>query len=236
MNTKQCLYDALVEKRRACRLCQDLNVVRLADCWPDEYGSQHLGPWTEWQGNLDAELMVIGQDWGGTSNYLKQSGCDIDGDDTNANLVKLLGSIDLDIQAPSEHQRKKPKAPGILYFTNAVLCLRQGNATDSTKDGGKEPASQCFRNCARQFLKPQIEVVRPRAVVALGFEALRAILRSYDLRLPRSLTSAVEAGPISIGAMSIVPVFHCGAISTNMNRSLDDQKQDWQSVKRALQS
>ncbi len=233
MKTKQCLYDALVEKRRACRLCQDLNVVTLGDCRRDEYGSRHLGPWTEWQGNLDAELMVIGQDWGGTGNYVKQSGCDIDGDDTNANLVKLLGSIDLDIQAPSEHQRKTPKAPGILYFTNAVLCLRQGNATDSGKSG-KEPVSKCFRNCAREFLKPQIEFVRPRAVVALGFKTLKAILWAYGLRFPRSLTSAVEAGPISIGSMSIVPVFHCGARSTNMNRSLDQQKQDWQSVRRVL--
>lgn len=236
MGSKQSIYDALVEKRRTCRLCQNLNVVRLADCRKDEFGSQHLGPWTGWQGNLDAELMVVGQDWGGTDNYLKQSGCDIDGDDTNANLVELLGSINLDVKIPSEHQRKTPTSAGILYFTNAVLCLRKGNATDSGKDGGKEPVSKCFRNCASEFLRPQIELVRPRAVVALGLETFKAILRSYGFRLPRSLTIAVETGPISIGATYIVPVFHCGARSTNMNRNLDEQKQDWQVVKRVLQS
>jgi DNA polymerase len=26
----------------------------------------HIGPWTQWQGNLNAELMIVGQDWGGT--------------------------------------------------------------------------------------------------------------------------------------------------------------------------
>jgi hypothetical protein len=52
-----------------------------------------IGPWTDWQGNLDAELMVVGQEWGGEKNYVMQRGRDVDDDPTNANLVDLVNSI-----------------------------------------------------------------------------------------------------------------------------------------------
>ena len=214
--------------------------MSLADCQKDEFGSKEIGPWTEWQGNLDAELMIVGQEWGGSDNYENQKGCDRDRDDTNANLVELLGAIDRRIELPSKYQKKKKKKPEQPhYFTNAVLCLRRGNATasETIDKNGKEPALACFRNCACKFLKPQVDIVHPRVIVSLGYLAYKAVLFSFDhaVRPERTMRGALRKGKIPMGSVQLVPMFHCGARSTKMNRTLEEQKQDWQSVRDALE-
>lgn len=239
LTDKQATYLALVAQRKQCCVCpkSNLNVVRLSDCHQDEYGSIDIGPWTEWQGNLDAELMVVGQDWGGTENYQGQRGCDRDGDDTNTNLVVLLDSIGRGIEQPSEYQHRTRKLKHQHYFTNAMLCLRSGNSTKGKK-GGEEPKAQCFRNCAREFLKPQIDLVRPRVIVALGGIAYRAILNEYGMKSEKTMKAAMERtaidGPVLLDGMQLVPVYHCGARVTRSMRSVDRQKEDWKLVLTAL--
>ena len=40
------------------------------------FRSAQIGPWSLWQGNLDAEIMVIGQDWGDKNYFTKNKGHD----------------------------------------------------------------------------------------------------------------------------------------------------------------
>ena len=63
--TKQERYRALVEKRKA------YNPERFGLANPSapefrKYDSDEIGPWTRWANDLDADLMVVGQDWGTT--------------------------------------------------------------------------------------------------------------------------------------------------------------------------
>src|ERR1700733_4325004 len=67
-------YIKLVDKRRNCRLCEALGVRNPSTCSEDEFGSQNIGPWTDWQGNLNAELMIIGQEWDGHLNFIESRG------------------------------------------------------------------------------------------------------------------------------------------------------------------
>ena len=82
---KQAKYQRLVQLRKQCRDCPDL-------VNPSRYDSTQIGPWSRWQGNLETELMIVGQDWGTTTYFLKWEGIDQPkGNPTNDNLRLLLG-------------------------------------------------------------------------------------------------------------------------------------------------
>lgn len=61
LEAKQRQYAVLVVERKQCRLCVGLR--NPADTGFAEHDSDEIGPWTRLHGDLNAELMVIGQDW-----------------------------------------------------------------------------------------------------------------------------------------------------------------------------
>lgn len=54
-------YAALVRRRKACR-----SLTNPGKCEGGIQDSDQIGPWSLWQGNLSADLLVVGQDWGDT--------------------------------------------------------------------------------------------------------------------------------------------------------------------------
>src|SRR6185369_13829093 len=92
---------------------------------------------------------------------------------TMQTLEHLLRRIGLDVSLA-----EYGSGPQGLFLTNAVLCLKTG--------GLQAPLDQrCFANCARPFLRRQLEIISPRVAVALGQRAYAAVNRAFDL----------EAGP-----------------------------------------
>jgi hypothetical protein len=61
--------------------------------------------------------------------------------------------------------------PTEAFFTNALMGLKHGSSTGSMK------APPEFERACTQFLREQIRIVRPRAVVALGGDALPRVRR-----------------------------------------------------------
>jgi DNA polymerase len=161
--SKQQEYLELVEKRKQCELCKDLTN-------PSKYGcldSNQIGPWSRWQGNLDAKLMVVGQDWGDRKYFEKWEGLDQPtGSPTNENLTKLLSHIGVIID------RSFVAEKGEVFFTNAILCLKEGKTNNPSKKGLQaEVKPEWFQNCAGEFFKPLIDIVCPKAIIPLGLEA-----------------------------------------------------------------
>ena len=224
-------YLQLVKARRGCQLCEHLGVRNPSMCSNDEFGSRNIGPWTNWQGNLDAELMVIGQEWDGYLNFIEQKGQDRDNSPTNARLVALLSSIGVNISLPSKARRQGAISQGSLYFTNAALCLRDGRASQNN-NRSKTPPTQCFRSCATSFLKPQIELVQPRLVITLGLIPYRSVMHAYGITPKRSLQDAVEtAVPVVLNERTaLIPVYHPGAWSRRRNRTFEQQIEDWKKI------
>ena len=70
----------------------------------------------------------------------------------------------LRIDAPSAAN----SGAGITFFTNAILCLKQGGMQAAV-----DPV--WFANCGKLFLRPTIELIAPNAVVTLGERAYRAV-------------------------------------------------------------
>ena len=110
---------ALVEARKACRACTGLTNPSV--CHGGVFDCDEIGAWSRWQGNRDAELMVIGQDWGDVARFVRERGGSTNTSKTNMTLVKLLGSIGFLIQLPRETSHR-----GLVFLTNALLCLPSG--------------------------------------------------------------------------------------------------------------
>jgi len=173
--------------------------------------------------------MVVGQDWGDVNYFLKWKGFDDPKNATNLNLVKLLRSVGINI-APSSNVDQT----GEIFLTNAILCLKQGGLQGPVED-------EWFQNCGKKFLKPLIEIIAPKIVVALGKQAFKAILEAYDIPYawPSTYKTVVvregQAGGKKLpGGVLLFPVYHCGSKVINMTRDMKAQLNDWKPIKLAL--
>jgi uracil-DNA glycosylase len=191
----------------------------------------HIGPWTRLDSDLDAELMVVGQDWADLGYYTRHQGLDKDknpaNNATNRNLEKLLRVADADAFVAPLIFDAKPRG---LFLTNAVLCLKQ--------EGGMQGkvAPRFFDNC-RSFVREQIEIVRPCVVVAMGQPAYIATLGAFGLSSPHSTFGEAvqdECGTPLLTGVTLLAVYHCSPAGVNLNRPMDRQREDWQRVRRAL--
>jgi uracil-DNA glycosylase len=215
-------YRSLVQDRQRCERCADLGLKNPSSIEKGVFDSDEIGPWTRWNGDLNASVMVVGQEWGGIPTFCRQKGLDRHAG-TNRTLQKLLESIGISVEGAPIN---KPDSG--LFLTNAVLCLKDGPDSAPVK-----PA--WFRQCGAGFLKAQIELVSPHVVVALGQRAYMAIRDVFDC--PRvSFRRAVEAHKaIPLGfAQSLVPVYHCSQTVLNTHRSFEMQLDDWDLVRREL--
>ena len=212
-------YLNLVEKRKSCKLCEGLTNPSK---YPN-YDSNEIGPWSLWQGSLNAEILLVGQDWGSTDYFLKHKGVDEDKNPTNKNLVTLFDSIGIPISGPNNK-----KSSNLLYFTNVILCLKHG--------GLSSPIEQKYSTiCCEQFLKSLITIIRPKIVIALGKFAFESIATSYSLKyMPFSQSVDFENGFSIDDDIRLFPVYHCGFWGIQKNRRFDLQIKDWQKIQNYL--
>ncbi len=217
---KKVLYDQLVIERKHCRACIGLRNPAEGDL--AEYDSNEIGPWARLHGDLDASIMVVGQDWGDVRYFHRNCGFDDLSNRTIRTLERLLIAAGVEISL-----REYGPKEGRLFLTNAILCL---------KDGGLQGPvlNSWFSNCSK-FLKKQIEIVSPPVVVALGEKAYRAIVKSFGLS-PKRFRDVVrtEEDIILPNGNRFFPVYHCGARILNTHRPLYMQIQDWERVGKAI--
>jgi uracil-DNA glycosylase len=217
-------YRALVERRKACRLCETCGLQNPGSPELNEWDSEHIGPWSRWLGDLGAKVVVVGQDWGDVAGFRDEKGLDSSTNPTNRrvrNFLDLVGLPVPDAQLGSSNSG--------VFLTNAALCLRK-------RAGLQGPVTaKWFENCGPAFLKPLLELVRPKVVVTLGERAYTAVLSSYHIPRQRKFRSAVEGPPIQLDdGCRLVPVYHCGTRIWNTHRKEPEQMRDWERVKQVL--
>lgn len=196
-----------------------------------------IGAWSRWQGNLDARIMIVAQDWGSKKTYIDQGGRDkiSKRSVTNGNIIELMRSIDEELDDPEVLDQ-----PNLHFFTNACLCYR----VDNKEQGGAK--TEWFSNC-RKFLMKQIEIVQPRVVIALGkvpFDnIMKAFKPDFQYESYQKIVDDHTHIPIMMDKTYVVPVFHCGAFGVNKNRKspignpdkLFQHKEDWKIIKQLLE-
>lgn len=219
LKRKEERYEQLVRARKACRACAGL--TNPATTSYRRFDSNQIGPWSLWQGNLNSRLLIVGQDWGDTNYFQKWAGRDQPtGNPTNENLKFLLDHIGISIGGPRDDQEDK------VFFTNLILCLKQGGLQAPVSD-------HWFSNCGQKFFVPLINIISPKAILALGKGASTTILRLFrvDINENQRLEKIMEHSPYELTASTVLfPLYHCGAGSVNRNRSLGDQMKDWEQV------
>lgn len=144
--SKAAQYKELVEKRKKYCFKELLNPSRIKNGIYDN--DTALGPWSLWQGNLDAHILVIGQDWGDENYYITNKGRDDDKNPTNINLIKLFQTLNIDIGKPSQPNTNAP-----TFFTNAILGIKQNGMSSKVKSLWEKESTE-------EFLKPLIEIIQ----------------------------------------------------------------------------
>ena len=223
---KQHQYMDLVKRRKICRKCYGLK--NPSDVCGGRYDQDHIGPWSSWQGNINSPIVVIGQDWGNPEMFEKSRGfepfCSETDRNTNGTLVDLIKSIGISIDRPQGY-----KTTGKLFFTNAILCLKQGDASAPVKE-------EWFDECGREFIKPLLDIIKPIVVITLGERAYRALEGSYCLDRSEFRRVVDKSGGIPLfGETRLFPMYHCGRRILNTHRNIVQQRIDWVRVASFLQ-
>jgi uracil-DNA glycosylase len=186
----------------------------LVDYHGGAYECDFVSPYTKSAGNVDAEVMVMLQDWSSDerlSGPLDRNAAELGHTPslpTNRNLAALL----------RQHLHVGMEQ---AYCTNLFPFIKVGklSASISAKD---------FSRAAREFALPQIEIVEPRLVVCLGlktFNGLRSVMREPPLK---TMAVAIDE-PFSYGTTRIWCQSHTGQLGRNgRNRGgVDRVSQDW---------
>jgi len=214
------MYSLLVDDRQACRLCAGLVNPSAVD--NGVHDAAEVGPWTTWQGNLKAKVLLVGQDYSDVAYFVRNGGREQSDNPTDIALVTLFKSIGIAITPPGQRNGR-----GEVFFTNAILCLKEGGMQATVRH-------QWFRNCS-PFLRRQVEIVNPRIVIALGARAFQAISLAFSIP-GRPLGVAVRDAtgiPLPNGS-KLFAVYHCGRRAQNTVRTLDEQIDDWNRIVPAL--
>ena len=213
---------------------------------------KEINLWTYWQGrgNLDAKIMLVGQDWG-CPEELSSSIQNIQSinlgeteeyhydttNPTDKNLVELFQSIGIDISNGRRDDR--------LFFTNFVLGYRSKGLTGNFKARWVRESISFFRRL--------VDIIEPQIIICLGKTTFCGVLHAFEqsikIRRYNDFISS-QQNPIHMKLpsgkpVSIFAVAHCGAIGTlNRNRPKDSrgkngvdlQKEDWAKIRVALES
>ena len=202
-------YDDLVKRLRGCTDCGDAMV--------NTQGCNHPSSWgyLTWRGQqLSArrpKLLVVGQYPAGLQNCDATRWMPGETNPTNINLRLLLEETGLE--------------PADVHLTNAVLCLKRGTMTEPVPGGVQA-------NC-RSRLAETIDMLKPRAVVALGGNAWRALGALYGFTATPLKTAVGSPPSRSPSGLAVFSRYHCGRSGSNPargGRAFVQQRQDWREV------
>lgn len=209
-------YSELVRKRKSCSLCAGhlQNASRIDN---GLFDSERIGPYSQWQGNLHAPLVVVAQDFSDIAGFRQYGGWPGHNIQTNRNLIELLACAGYNI-APFELGTPDDR----LFFTNAVLCMKSGDRAGRQQN---VPVG-CFSNCG-SFLKATIELVSPRVVVTLGASALSATRQAFGLTSRQPLSHAVGVQVALASSIQLVALYHPSPTVVNTHRSMNSMRADW---------
>jgi DNA polymerase len=141
------------------------------------------------EGNQRADLMFIGEAPGATE------------DETGRPFVGLAGQLLTKIIENVLHVKRSE-----VYVANIVKCRPKNNRVPTL-----EEADAC-----RPFLMEQIELVKPRIIVALGSTSYHHLTGEFDTKI-----SQIRGSVIDFGGAKLIPTYHPSFLLRNPSAKRD---------------
>lgn len=206
-------FDDLLKELSSCGKCLNLKSSKGKDFsliniyQKQDFCKKIPSIWTDWYRRLDAEIMIIGQDWGPYNDmeYLNKRYLE-DESSENWNLLieseksntKKLLSFYIDSSSQGKYKL------GDIFVTNAIMCARKGNNYRGDNIDLKKASNYCS-----EFLIRQIEIVQPKVVLTLGYYPLRSLADYYGFNIQKTLKETILDTPeILCGDFVIIPLYH----------------------------
>lgn len=264
MNSKKEMYIELVKNVKDCHICEYIKSPVYSEVGEylknDNHGivdeekididNIYVNRWNMWQGSLDADIMVIGQDFGKiiigdrekaeTHRWWNVKNVSEWDSPTDENLYEIFGK-----SFGKEFDLKKPCNK--LFFTNIACCYRQNSTSGQANSGW-------FHLCASKFIHKLIKIIEPKLIIVLGLQTFEALGSSsggmlvckrneeYKNDKKISLTKMIDGNYCfeyqykdeHEKSIRVCPVFHPGA-NSKRNRP-EKQEDDWKKIKEIYDS
>lgn len=214
-------YSKLVQKRKEYKFLDS----SLTNPSATLFDTTEIEPWAQWQNNLDAQILLIGQEFSDLDTYVNTQGkverfSDKFEYPSNKNLHEFFQILGHDIGHPTTPNYDAP-----IFFTNAVMGLKTPPMSANFK-------TSWLIESREHFLKPLIEIINPQIIITVGKMATASVLSIYSLKTS-TLLDAVNKSPIEVDDKKIFPVYHTGGLGIR-NRPKEQQINDWKRIKSCL--
>ncbi len=178
--------------------------------------NRYVSPWTKSGCNLDAEVMVVGQDWASVDALV--------GDGSPDPVRARLGYNPI---SPTNKNldRRLSEHLGLVrddcYLTNMFPFIKPGKKAAKIRQ-------RDMKHCAREFTLEEVRIVAPRLVLCLGLKTFKAFSVAAGQKKPRIMDEAVNS-PFEFEGSSVYCVAHVGSQGENQ-RGRDQVAADWQRI------
>lgn len=218
-----------------CKNCISIHSKNNVDCSliniyeNEKFAKEIPSIWTDWYNRLNFEIMIIGQDWGPYSDMKKLHEKYLE-NPTKENWSQLIETEKSLTKKQLtkylvESSNGKINSIDDIYITNAIMCARHGNNYRGNNINLKSSTLNC-----KEFLYRQIEIVKPKVILTLGYYPLYSLSNIYDFKIEENLTKTIEKYPIiEIEDFIIVPLYHPVAQITK-EKQLEQYKRIWDHI------
>lgn len=214
---KQAAMAMLVAKRRAEAGGHHLHLYD-GGSWDFDF----VVPWTKSACRLDADLMIIGQDWA-SEDYLRRN------NDAKKRTARALTGQDAHLATNQNLKRLLAQHFGLCfsqtYATNVLIFIKPGAMSSNVP-------MRDLHDCAVAYTLPQLDIVKPRMALCLGaktFNSVRAALGLTPLRLREAYNSSPHT---RMGRTELYGVLHTGSWGTTNAGGLQAVEAIWADLAR----
>ena len=218
-NEKLSALRALVTKRRSIAAGSTLggysrDYKKIGDFHSGAYDfDDHVVPYSKSAFNLDADVMILAQDWA-SEDFLSKP--------FNAEQAALGHDPSLHTNKRLFHLLDKffKLAFADTYATDAFVFAKPGNM-------GAPISSKDFKLSTLEYAVPQIAIINPKLLICVGgqpFNALRSISKLQHMKLD---TPFAEQS-FTMGSSLVVGVYHVGGRGTSNLGGKDAQENQWE--------
>ena len=201
-------FEILIKSMGNCNKCTNFPCSKkaLINIYGDYNFSTNIPSiWTDWFNRLDSKIMIIGQDWGPYVD-MKKLYDSLNSDKSNwdeliesekSGTKKLLNEY---IVTSSNGKYSLND----IFITNAIMCARSGE----NYRGDNIDLKKSTLNCS-EYLKKQIEIVKPKVILTLGYYPLLSLSNIYGFKIEKTLRSVIDNTPeIVLDEVVIIPLYH----------------------------